>query len=155
MADKLYYPNNNNIQLKNCKSEKYKIDNHLRILYKVSTIYNDVESKIFKTLPLEKLDSADTDFFFMLMKNHQCDDFTMYYEDDYDIKKVINSFTNQELVFTSQQLVLFKQFFVRIKNVIITLFDKNIKPIINNTVDSNSSNNSISNSFQTKPRILN
>lgn len=155
MADKLYYPNDNN-QWKNCKLEKYKIDNNLKILYKVSIIYNDAEFKILKTLPLEELDNDATDFFFMLMNNYQCDNFVMYYESNYDIKKIINSISNQELVFTAKQLLFLKQFFINIKNANITLFDRNIKPIINNTVDSNiGSDDTISNRFQTKPRILN
>lgn len=155
MADKSYYHNDKS-QWKNCKLEKYKIDDNLRILYKVSTIYHNAELKILKTLPLEELDNDATDSFFVLMNNYQCDNFVMYYENNYDIKKIINSISNQELVFTAKQLLFLKQFFISIKNANITLFDRNIKPIINNTVDSNiGSDNSISNRFQTKPRILN
>ncbi|WP_425381679.1 hypothetical protein [Spiroplasma endosymbiont of Polydrusus pterygomalis] len=154
MANKSYYPNDNK-QLKNCKLEKYKIDNNYQILYKVATTYNDGEIKILKTLPLEEVAKDATDFFFTLMNNYQCDNFVMYYENNYDIQKVINSISNQELIFSSEQLLFFKNFFIAIKNANITLFDRNIKPIIN-TVNSNiDSANSMSNRFQTKPRILN
>lgn len=154
MANKSYYPNDNK-QLKNYKLEKYKIDNNYQILYKVATTYNDSEIKILKTLPLEEVVKDATDFFFTLMNNYQCDNFIMYYENNYDIKKVINSISNQELIFTSEQLLFFKNFFIAIKNANITLFDRNIKPVIN-TINSNiDSANSMSNRFQTKPRILN
>lgn len=153
MADKSYYPIDYN-QLKDCKLEKYKIDSDLKVLYKVTTTYNDNDPKILKTLPLEQLDNSTTDFFFMLMKNYQCDNFVMYYENNYDIKKIINLICNQELNLTSEQLVFFKQFFSSIKDAIITLFDLRIKPIINNIADG-STNNAISNALQSKPRILN
>ena len=154
MANKSYYVNDNN-QLKNYKLEKYKIDNDLKILYKVTTTYNDTEPKILKALPIEELDNNTIDSFFMLIKQNQCDNFAVYYENNYDIKKVNDLISNQELNFTFEQLDFLKQFFISIKNVAITLFDIRIKPIINNTVDSNSSNNGISNTFQSKPRILN
>ncbi|MBP1526026.1 MAG: hypothetical protein H9Q65_05670 [Spiroplasma ixodetis] len=155
MANKSYYVNDNN-QLKNYKLEKYKIDNDLKILYKVTTTYNDTEPKILKALPIEELDNNIIDSFFMLIKQNQCDNFAIYYENNYDIKKINDLITNQELNFTFEQLDFLKQFFISIKNVAITIFDMRIKPIINNTVDSNSSNNNgISNTFQSKPRILN
>lgn len=150
MADKLYHRND---QLKNCKVKKYKIDNNLKVLYEVSTIYQNLKFKILKTLPLEQLDNNATDFFFMLMKNYQCENFIMYYDNDYDIKTIINLITNQPLVLTSEQLAFLKRFFINIKNAIIFLFDNNIKPIINET--SNNNVNNISNSLQTKQRILN
>lgn len=91
----------------------------------------------------------------MLIKQNQCDNFAVYYENNYDIKKINDLITNQELNFTFEQLHFLKKFFISIKNVATILFDMRIKPIINNTVDSNSSNNDISNTFQSKPRILN
>ncbi|WP_342276961.1 hypothetical protein [Spiroplasma endosymbiont of Nebria brevicollis] len=78
------------------------------------------------------------------MKSFQCEDFTMYYESDYDIIKIISLLSNQDLALTSEELAL------------IALFDKRLKPIINNHIDSTiSSNNSISKTLNSKPRILN
>lgn len=89
------------------------------------------------------------------MNNYQCDNFAMYYENTYDIQKVINSISNQELIFSPEELLFFQKIFIAIKNTNITLFDRNIKPIIN-TINNNIDNaNSMSNRFQTKPRILN
>ena len=149
MTNKLYYLNDNN-QLKIYKLERYKIDNDLKILYKVITTYNDSEPKILKALPIEELDNNTIDYFFMLIKQNQCDNFAVYYENNYDIKKINDLISNRKLNFTFEQLAFLKQFFISIKNVAITLFDMRIKPIINNnTVDI------INNAFQLKPRILN
>jgi len=92
----------------------------------------------------------------MLMENFKCDNFSMYYDNDYDIVKIINLIYNQDLDLTSEQLTFLKTFFTNIKNALIVLFDMKIKPIINNTVDSSISNsNSMNNAFQSKPRIIN
>lgn len=146
-------PQSNN--LKDCKVEIYKIDNDEKVLYKV-TNSGDLQLKMFKSMPLEQLETTDIDFFFMLMKNFQCEDFTMYYESDYDIIKIISLLYNEELNLTPEQLVFLKKLFNNIKVILIALFDKNRKPLINNLTDSTiSNNNSISKALDNKPRILN
>lgn len=155
----LIKPNNNHQSksLKNCKHEKYKIDNEFGILYRVITTYNNNQPQIFKTLPLEELDSNSTDFFFTLMKNLKCEHFSIYYENNYEIKNIINLMHQQDLQLTHDQLLFLKQFFNNISNALITLFDMHIKPIINNTVESSvKTNNNIDYTLpSTKPRILN
>jgi len=152
-------PNNNDQSksLKDCKHEKYKIDNEFGILYRVITTYNANQPQIFKTLPLEELDSNSTDFFFTLMKNLKCETFTMYYENNYEIKKIINLIYQQDLQLSHDQLLFLKQFFNNIRNALITLFDMHIKPIINSTtVESRvKGNNHIDYTLPSKPRILN
>lgn len=146
---------NDKQQLKNYKVEEYKIDNDLKALYKVITTDNHSVPKILKTLPLEIINDHDPNFFFMLMKSYQCDNFAIYYENNYDIKKIINLIYNQELNLTTEQLVFLKQFFNDIKTAFITLFDIRIKPIINSSTDNNISNDNITNVLQSKSRILN
>jgi len=47
----------------------------------------------------------------MLMENFKCDNFSMYYDNDYDIVKIINLIYNQDLDLTSEQLTFLKTFF--------------------------------------------
>lgn len=152
---------NNNYQkpnkLKDCKVENYKIDNDLKALYKITNSGDALQPRIFKTIALDQLETNATDFFFILMKSFQCEDFTMYFENDYNIIKIVSLLSNQSLELTLEQLAFLKRFFSNISAILITLFDKRLKPIINNLTDSTiNSSSSISKTLDsTKPRILN
>lgn len=144
-------------KLKDCKVEKYKIDNDSELLYKITNSINELEPRILKTMPLDFLQPSTVDFFFKIMESFQCEEFTIYYENDYDIIKIINLLSNTELDLTSEQLIFLKNFFKNIAGASISLFDKRLKPIINNLTDSTiDSSNSISKTMNSiKQRVLN
>lgn len=138
----------NEKQLKNYKLDKYKIDKKLKLLYKSTPNYD-------ATLPINQLNLDVVNNFFVLMQDYQCDNFAIYYENNYEIKKIINLISQQELNLTFQHLIFLKQFFSEVNKAIITWFDLHVKPAINNTTDSSVNNSNTNTLYAKSGKVLN